>query len=106
MTPAAQRAAPRGTTYATVAGARGAEPEVARRDARVRSIDVLRGVVMIVMALDHTRDFFGDAAADPTNLATASTGLFLTRWITHFCAPVFFLLTGAGAYLSRGHRSP
>lgn len=61
---------------------------------------------MILMALDHTRDFFGNAAANPTNLATASTALFLTRWVTHFCAPIFFLLTGTGAYLSLRRRSP
>lgn len=60
---------------------------------------------MILMALDHTRDFFGSLAQSPTNLATASAGLFLTRWVTHFCAPVFFLLTGTGAYLSLARRS-
>ena len=73
---------------------------------RVDSVDLLRGAVMIVMALDHTRDYLGDAAASPTNLATASTALFLTRWITHFCAPVFFLLTGTGAALALRHRTP
>src|SRR5690348_16521321 len=52
------------------------------------------------MALDHVRDFFGDLTASPTNLATTTVGLFFTRWITHFCAPVFFLLTGVSAYLS------
>jgi uncharacterized membrane protein len=72
---------------------------------RLESIDVVRGVIMILMALDHTRDFFGSLAQSPTNLATASAGLFLTRWVTHFCAPVFFLLTGTGAYLSLRRRS-
>lgn len=71
---------------------------------RIDSVDLLRGVIMIVMALDHTRDYFGDAAASPTNLATASAALFLTRWITNFCAPVFFLLTGTGAYLAGRRR--
>lgn len=60
---------------------------------------------MIVMALDHTRDFFGIPGQNPTNLASATAALFLTRWITHFCAPVFFLLTGTGAYLSLRRRS-
>ena len=70
----------------------------APRRGRVESVDVLRGVAMILMALDHTRDYFG-VPGNPTD--PASTGLFLTRWITHLCAPIFFLLTGTGAYLSR-----
>jgi len=61
---------------------------------------------MIIMALDHTRDFFGIPGQNPTDLATASPALFLTRWITFFCAPVFFLLTGTGAYLSLRRKSP
>jgi uncharacterized membrane protein len=60
-----------------------------------------RGVIMIIMALDHTRDFFGVPGQNPADLANTTVALFLTRWITHFCAPVFFLLTGTGAYLSR-----
>jgi uncharacterized membrane protein len=72
--------------------------------ARLESVDVVRGVIMIIMALDHTRDFFG-AAGSPTNLATASIALFFTRWITNICAPVFFLLTGTGAYLSLRKRT-
>ena len=71
---------------------------------RVESIDIVRGAIMILMALDHTRDFFG-LPGNPTNLATASAPLFLTRWITHFCAPGFFLLMGTGAYLARRRRS-
>ena len=73
--------------------------------ARLEAVDFLRGVIMILMALDHTRDFFGIPGQNPTDLASASAALFLTRWITHFCAPVFFLLTGTGAYLSLRRRS-
>ena len=74
--------------------------------ARLESIDVVRGVIMILMAIDHTRDFFGIPGQNPTDLSSATAALFLTRWITHFCAPVFFLLTGTGAYLSLRRRSP
>src|ERR1700704_1037534 len=74
--------------------------------ARIESIDVVRGVIMNIMALDHTRDFFGIPGQNPTDLTTASPALFLTRWITFFCAPVFFLLTGTGAYLSLRRKSP
>ena len=72
---------------------------------RVESVDLLRGVVMVLMALDHTRDFFGDAGVNPTNPATTTAALFFTRWITHVCAPTFFLLTGTGASLARRRRS-
>jgi uncharacterized membrane protein len=77
---------------------------IAVKRARLESVDVVRGVIMIIMALDHTRDFFGQPGS-PTNLATASTALFFTRWITNICAPVFFLLTGTGAWLSLRKRS-
>ena len=73
---------------------------------RIESIDLVRGLIIILMALDHVRDFFGDPGARPTDLATATTALFFTRWITHICAPVFFLLTGTGAYLTRARMSP
>ena len=53
---------------------------------------------MILMALDHVRDFFG-VPANPADPARASVALFFTRWITHLCAPTFFALTGVGAYL-------
>src|SRR6202453_1978264 len=73
--------------------------------ARIESIDVVRGVIMIIMALDHVRDFFGNSGLNPTDPATTTIPLFFTRWITHFCAPVFFLLTGTGAYLALGKKS-
>jgi uncharacterized membrane protein len=74
--------------------------------ARLESIDIVRGVIMIIMALDHTRDFFGIPGQSPTNLANTTVALFLTRWVTYFCAPVFFLLMGTGAYLAGRRRSP
>jgi uncharacterized membrane protein len=95
-----------------VVAARGGKPSerccrmtavAARR--RVESVDVVRGVIMVLMALDHTRDFFGIPGQNPTNLATASAALFFSRWVTHFCAPVFFLLTGTGAFLSLQRKS-
>jgi uncharacterized membrane protein len=71
---------------------------------RVDAVDVLRGIVMVLMVLDHTRDYFGDASINPTGLSQASAALFMTRWVTHFCAPGFAFLAGMGAYLagSRG----
>jgi uncharacterized membrane protein len=72
---------------------------------RLESVDLVRGVIMILMALDHTRDFFGQTAFSPTDPTQTTIPLFFTRWITHFCAPVFFLLTGTGAYLSLRKKS-
>ncbi len=72
---------------------------------RLESVDILRGAIMILMALDHTRDFLGKTGINPTDLAQTTISLFFTRWITHFCAPVFFLLTGTGAYLSLRKKS-
>ena len=72
---------------------------------RIAAVDVVRGVIMIVMALDHTRDFFGVPGISPTDPARAGAALFFSRWITNICAPAFFLLTGTGANLSLGKKS-
>ncbi|CAH0252300.1 hypothetical protein SRABI27_02994 [Pedobacter sp. Bi27] len=74
---------------------------------RILSIDILRGLVMIIMALDHTRDFFhiGAMTGDPLNPDTTTGMLFFTRWITHFCAPTFVFLSGLSAYLSAQNKT-
>lgn len=74
---------------------------------RIRSIDLLRGIVMVIMALDHVRDYFHETAMvdDPLNLETTTPVLYFTRWITHFCAPVFVFLAGTSAYLISQKRS-
>lgn len=69
---------------------------------RVASIDILRGIVMVIMALDHARDYFTSYPYDPLDLDHTSTAIFFTRWITHYCAPVFVFLAGTSAFLSLG----
>src|ERR1051326_5154578 len=77
------------------------QADSASNPSRLDSVDALRGLVMEIMALDHTRDFFSKHLVfDPTDLGRTYPVLFLTRWITHFCAPVFIFLAGTGAFLS------
>jgi uncharacterized membrane protein len=74
---------------------------------RIQSIDILRGAIMLIMAIDHCRDFFHNAGAfsDPTNMTTTTPFFFFTRWITHFCAPNFVFLSGISAYLAGTRRT-
>ena len=73
---------------------------------RLFAIDIFRGLIMVWMALDHVRDFFSNLPFEPETLAQTYPILFATRWITHFCAPMFFFLAGTGAYLYGRNRSP
>jgi uncharacterized membrane protein len=73
---------------------------------RIVSLDIMRGLVMVIMALDHTRDFFTNLRFEPENLAHTYYALFFTRWITHFCAPLFFFLAGTGAFFYGLRRTP
>ena len=72
---------------------------------RIHSIDIVRGLIMIIMTLDHTRDFLHFPGQSPLNMQTTTVILFFTRWITHFCAPTFVFLGGVSAYLAGQRRT-
>ncbi|MFZ5972040.1 MAG: DUF1624 domain-containing protein [Bacteroidota bacterium] len=82
-------------------------PAMPNRSTRLHTVDVLRGLIMVVMALDHTRDYFHHDAFvfDPTNLEKTHAALFFTRWITHFCMPGFVLLAGLSMALALQHKN-
>jgi uncharacterized membrane protein len=78
-----------------------------QRSYRLASLDLLRGLVIVIMAIDHVRDFFlVGALQDPTTDPNVTAAVFMTRWITHFCAPVFVLLAGVSAGLMAARRTP
>ena len=77
----------------------GLETRRAHALGRLSSIDVLRGLVIVLMALDHVRDYFTDVRFDPLDPAHTTALLYVTRWITNLCAPTFVLLAGVSAYL-------
>jgi uncharacterized membrane protein len=68
---------------------------------RLDSVDMVRGIIMVLMVLDHTRDFFTRERFDPSDLSITTPAFFFTRWVTHFCAPGFMFLAGLGAFLAR-----
>ncbi len=74
-------------------------PRSLDKPARLAALDALRGLVIVLMVLDHARDMFGLRGIDPLDLAQSSPMLFMTRWITHLCAPVFIFLAGMAAWL-------
>ena len=95
------------STSPAVAAARTKLSNVAAQSSRLVSVDMLRGLVMVIMALDHTRDFLTNRPFPPEFLPQTTGILFFTRFLTHYCAPVFSFLAGTGAFLaSRRGKSP
>ena len=78
---------------------------IVKKRPRIYFIDVMRGLIMLIMTLDHVRDFWNITPYSPTDLDHTSPELFFTRWITNYCAPVFVFLTGISAWLYRHSRN-
>lgn len=78
-----------------------AEPELLepKKPERIASVDILRGLAMILMALDHARNYFGPTPFDPMDAELSTPGWYFTRWVTYFCAPVFVFLAGTSAFM-------
>jgi len=72
---------------------------------RIHSIDIVRGLIMIIMTLDHSRDFLHYPGPSPLNMQTTTVVLFFTRWVTHFCAPTFVFLSGSAVFLAGQRRT-
>jgi len=80
-------------------------PDLESTQTRIKSIDLLRGIVMIIMALDHTKDYFFNFEFGQLDLTKTTPLLFFTRWITHYCAPVFIFLAGTSAFFTGRRKS-
>src|SRR5215471_12898263 len=93
-------------TAATSAASSFTKAGISTGGGRIVSLDIMRGLVMVIMALDHTRDFFTGLKFEPEALTKTYYTLFFTRWITHFCAPLFFFLAGTGAFFYGRKRTP
>ena len=98
-------ALPRGCSSAVTAEETPLTPQLHPKRDRILALDLLRGLVIVLMLLDHTRHFLMAANISPTDLTQTTPALFFTRWVTHFCAPSFILLAGAGAFLFGAHHS-
>ncbi len=95
-----------GISQPAISAAEGFPVPLEPRTRRLESLDLLRGLLMILMALDHTREYFGVYRINPVDPQASWPALFLTRWVTHLCAPGFIALAGASIYLQKLRGKP